>query len=76
MTKKSPSLKNVWITLGLPPVIFLFAIILALIYYGAQGQTDPGQISQLVANSMSVILVPFPPSPKPESAVGLAPASN
>ncbi len=26
--------------------------------------------------SMSVILVPFPPSPKPESAVGLAPASN
>jgi hypothetical protein len=26
--------------------------------------------------SMSVILVPFPPSPKPESAVGLAPASD
>jgi Thioesterase-like superfamily len=26
--------------------------------------------------SMSVILVPFPPSPKVESAVGLAPASN
>jgi membrane protease YdiL (CAAX protease family) len=57
MTEKTSSLKNVWITLGLPPVIFLLAIIIASIYYSAQGQTDPAQISQSVANSMSVILV-------------------
>lgn len=50
-------MKNVWITLGAPPVIFLLAIIAASIYFGAQGQTDSGQISQSVANSMSVILV-------------------
>ena len=57
MTEKALPLKTVWITLGLPPVIFLLAIIVASIYFGAQGQTDPGQISQSVANSMSVILV-------------------
>jgi membrane protease YdiL (CAAX protease family) len=57
MTEKNPSLKNVWIALSLPPVIFLLAIIVASIYFGAQGQTDSEQISQSVANSMSVILV-------------------
>jgi membrane protease YdiL (CAAX protease family) len=57
MNEKKPSLKNVWITLGLPPVIFLLAILAASIYFGAQGQTDSEQISQSVANSMSMILV-------------------
>jgi membrane protease YdiL (CAAX protease family) len=57
MNEKSPALKNVWIALGLPPISFLLAIIVASIYFGAQGQTDPAQISQSVANSMSVILV-------------------
>src|SRR5512145_2445221 len=57
MAEKTPPLKNVWITLGLPPIIFLLAIILASIYYSVQGQTNPEQISQSVANSMSVILV-------------------
>jgi uncharacterized protein len=57
MNKKLPSLKNLWITLGLPPIIFLLAIIVASVYFGTQGQTNPEQISQSVANSMSVILV-------------------
>jgi membrane protease YdiL (CAAX protease family) len=57
MTEKTPSLKTVWIALSMPPVIFLLAIIVASIYFGAQGQTDSAQISQSVASSMSVILV-------------------
>jgi hypothetical protein len=57
MAEKTPSLKNVWITLGLPPILFLLAIIATSIYFGTQGQTDPEQISQSVANSMSVVLV-------------------
>jgi uncharacterized protein len=57
MTEKTYPLKNVWITLGLPPIIFLLTIIATSIYFGMQGQTDPGQISQSVASSMSAILV-------------------
>jgi hypothetical protein len=57
MQTKSVSLKNVWIALGLPPLVFLLAIVVASIYFGAQGQTDPGQISQSVAGSMSTILL-------------------
>lgn len=55
--ENTKSLKNTWIALGLPPVIFLLAIVAASVYYGAQGQTDPGQISESVAGSMSVVLV-------------------
>ena len=57
MTEKPKSLKLTWLLLGLPPVIFLLGIVVASIYYGFQGQTDPGQISQSVANSMSPILL-------------------
>jgi membrane protease YdiL (CAAX protease family) len=51
------SIKPVWTALALPPLIFLLAIVLASIYYGAQGLTDPNQISELVASSMSFLLV-------------------
>ncbi len=57
MAEKRTSLKLTWLLLGLPPVIFLLGIVIASIYYGFQGQTDPGQISQSVANSMSPILL-------------------
>jgi uncharacterized protein len=57
MNKKLPYLKNLWITLGLPPIVFLLAIIVTSVYFGTQEQTNPEQISQSVANSMSVILV-------------------
>ena len=57
MTKKRTSLKLTWLLLGLPPLIFLLGIAAASIYFGFQGQTDPGQISQSVADSMSPILL-------------------
>ena len=57
MTEKPKSLKLTWLLLGLPPVIFLLGIVIASIYYGFQGQTDAGQISQSVANSMAPILL-------------------
>lgn len=57
MPEKTKSLKNTWLLLAFPPIIFLLAIVVASIYFGAQGQSDPGQISQSVANSMSIILV-------------------
>ena len=57
MYTRPKSLKLTWLMLGLPPVIFLLAIVVASIYYGFQGQTDAGQISQSVADSMSPILL-------------------
>jgi len=57
MQKQHNSLKSTWLALGLPPIIFLFGIIGASVYFGAQSQTDAGQISQSVAGSMSYVLV-------------------
>lgn len=57
MPTQPTSLKHTWTALTLPPIIFLLAIIAASLSFGAQGQTDPVQISQSVADSMSVILL-------------------
>lgn len=49
--------RTVWLTLSLPPLLFLLAIVGASVYFGFRGETDPEQISQAVADSMSIILL-------------------
>ncbi|RPH61759.1 MAG: CPBP family intramembrane metalloprotease [Chloroflexi bacterium] len=54
---KKASLRTLWLTLSLPPVLFLLAIIGASIYFGASGLTDASQIEQRVTASTPVLLV-------------------
>jgi len=55
MKNNRSSLKTRWYILSLPPVIFLLTNVLALIYFGAQRQTNPVQITQVVAGAMAYV---------------------
>jgi uncharacterized protein len=54
---KKASLPTLWLTLSLPPILFLLAIIGASIYFGATGLTDAAQIEQRVTANTSILLV-------------------
>jgi uncharacterized protein len=56
-TMKKASFRTLWLTLSLPPVLFLLAIIGASIYFGATGLTDAAQIEQRVTANTSILLV-------------------
>jgi membrane protease YdiL (CAAX protease family) len=51
------SLRTLWLTLGLPPFLFLFAIIGASVYFGATGLTDAAQIEQNVTANVPYLLL-------------------